>query len=363
MSGFIRTLSIILILQVALASYLQFSKTSISTPQDKVPLLASSLTDPDQIIIRDGEKNSITLRKISEKWVLPDTNDFPASGSRVAEFLGALKIFQKGWPVGTSDIAARQFKVSSDVFERKIDLEKGKDKASLFLGSSPGFKKVYARVDGSQETYSIEFSTYQAGSKLKDWYDSNFAKRDKATIQEIALNDITIARQEETLVLNGIPDSKETNTEELQKLIGKVSGIFVTDVLGIEEKPEYGLSSPLVSLSLTYGDNKKETFSFAIPAGDDVDYAVLKIDSSPYFLKVPKSLPGQLNAITASKLVQDIKKEMPATPENEEGSSATDSIVEEASPSSAAAIKEKVGASSSKNDVTPSADIESPKTK
>ena len=68
MSGIIRTLSIVLLAQIALASYLQFSRTSLSAPQSKTPLLAANLTDPDQITIRDSDNNSVvgTLNTLTD---------------------------------------------------------------------------------------------------------------------------------------------------------------------------------------------------------------------------------------------------------------------------------------------------------
>ena len=56
-------------------------------------------------------------------------------------------------------IAAKQFSVVDDKFERKISFtNKDNTQTKLYLGSSPGFKKVNARVDNETNTYKIEYN-------------------------------------------------------------------------------------------------------------------------------------------------------------------------------------------------------------
>ncbi len=46
----------------------------------------------------------------------------------------------------------------------------------LYLGTSPGFKKVHARRADSDDIYAITFANYEATARTDDWLDKALLK-------------------------------------------------------------------------------------------------------------------------------------------------------------------------------------------
>ena len=117
------------------------------------------------IATRDEE---VALSRADEGWQL--SGGLPADDGKVGEVLEKLTKAATAWPVATSAATAERFEVTEDNFQRRLAIEsEAGETVTLYLGSSPGYRRVHARVGGADEVYSIDFSNYQAPADEGQW--------------------------------------------------------------------------------------------------------------------------------------------------------------------------------------------------
>ena len=144
MKRWITILSVVCVLQLALAGALSMNGDEFGAFESGEKLLALAGKGWDTIRLEDGEGKSLVLKKKGETWVMPSLADFPADGDGVSGLTEKLEGLERGWPVATTSGAASRFKVDEGEFERKLTfLEGDKTVAALFVGTSPGLRKVH----------------------------------------------------------------------------------------------------------------------------------------------------------------------------------------------------------------------------
>ena len=142
-------LGALLTLQLALAVSLNLGRDRHRAFEPEEKLLNVDAGEADTIRIDGGEGEHVTLERQEDEWRLPELSGFPANQASVERLLGRLTDLDKGWPVATTGSASRRFKVADSAFERKLTLSKGDETlAALFVGTSPGFRKVHVRLPG-----------------------------------------------------------------------------------------------------------------------------------------------------------------------------------------------------------------------
>ncbi len=124
----------------------------------------------DKLQIEDAEGNSVTLEKGDNGWRLPELDGLPADGERIGKLLETLTASDPGWAVAHSGAARQRFQVASYRFRRKLTLSAhGDELGSVYLGTSPGYRKLYARRGGEDEIYSIFLSRHQLPAQAQGW--------------------------------------------------------------------------------------------------------------------------------------------------------------------------------------------------
>ncbi|MGH8498346.1 MAG: DUF4340 domain-containing protein, partial [Methylococcales bacterium] len=237
-------LSILLVLQIALAAILYFTETDSGAFVSNEKLLDLKFDDLDKIVIEEAEKKTLVLQKQNKNWTLPGYFDFPVSREKLDRIFG--KIFETGvgWPVATTASAEKRFKVAPDSFERKLVLSTANASETLYLGTSPGFKKIHARIDGENTIYGIEFSAYQASTKPIDWADQSILHVSREEINAIEISGLVIKKVEDKFVIEGLAEGEQAVDSEIQSLLSNVSTIGFQEVLGKKDDPSYQLDAP-----------------------------------------------------------------------------------------------------------------------
>jgi hypothetical protein len=79
------------------------------------------------------------------------------------------------WPIATSGSSASRFEVAEDNYQRHVELLDGDDDvlAEFFLGTSPGYQRVHARVADSSDIFSVELSNFELSANLDSWMDKS----------------------------------------------------------------------------------------------------------------------------------------------------------------------------------------------
>ncbi len=119
--------------------------------------------------------DQVRLSRSDDGWQLED--GLPADSGKVGEVLEKLAKVSAAWPVATSAASAERFEVTEENFQRRLVIaSEGDETATLYLGSSPGYRRVHARADGADEVYSIDFSNYEAPADADHWLDKQLLR-------------------------------------------------------------------------------------------------------------------------------------------------------------------------------------------
>jgi Domain of unknown function (DUF4340) len=217
-------LTVILGAQLALALILWSFGSDHSAFKAKEPLLSFETGKVDRIDIAENGSNSITLVKEGGNWVIPSSANFPADAAKVSGLLNKLAGLKKGWPLASSNEAARRFKVTSDSFERRIALKSGGVAlGEILLGNSPNFKTVSARAGSDSNVYSVAFSAYEAPARADDWMDRSLLNVTQDKIASISIGDVMLERKDGKFVLSGLGKDQKQDETATYKLVGALA--------------------------------------------------------------------------------------------------------------------------------------------
>ena len=331
MKQWISLLSGLLIAQLVLAVTINLAGEDYGAFQAEEKLLAFN---PDQVdgLHIEGDAKSLLLEKREGRWQLPENGGFPADQDNVKRLLDKLTGLEKGWPVATSSGAARRFKVAEDEFQRKLVLLADDESlAELYVGTSPGFRKVHVRPEGEDAVYGVSFNTWEANAKADDWIDKEILKLDESKVAQVEMPDYVLHKTGESVQIAGLTDQEKSNAEEISSLLSKLTGLRIQSLLGSEEKPEYKQDTPELEIKIARTDADPLTYRFSKPE-EDSNYYVLKRSDLEYYFKIPEFSVKPIREATREKLVQSNNELESGTEEtvgepgldNQEGQTAID---------------------------------------
>ncbi len=162
----------LLVIQCAVTAYVYWPRGDNATENAVGPLVHMQPADVDEIHIADDRGNEVVLHRSGGRWALAESDELPVDGEKVAELLNGLNRPRPDWPVGKTAAARQRFQVADYHFQRRIILI-GNDQllGTLYLGTSPGFRKVHARADRQQAVYTIDFNNFDAPAIPDPWLD------------------------------------------------------------------------------------------------------------------------------------------------------------------------------------------------
>jgi len=328
MKKWILILSGLLAAQLVLAVVLNLTGKDYGTFQAEEKLLSFNRQAVDGLRIED-RTDSLVLEKQEGKWLLPESGDFPAGQANVKRLLDKLAVLEKGWPVAKTRSAARRFAVDEERFERKLSLLADDDaQATLYVGSSPGFRKVYVRPGDEADIFAVDFNTWEADAKADDWIDKDILKLDQSMVERIEMPGLILQRQDGELQLVDLDQKEQTNGEASRGLLGKLSGLSIQSLLGMEAEPEFRQDEPALEVRLTREGGEVLGYRFSKP--EDADYYVLKRSDLDYYFKVAEYMVDPVRETTRENLVQDATEEVSSQPagdkrdEQDDAASATE---------------------------------------
>jgi hypothetical protein len=239
--------------------------------------------DPNQVTgiridVPDGEP--ILVAQTESGWVIPALGDLPAADSKVDDLLAKLGGLEKGLPVATSEEALKRFKVSDRVFERKLTLEGGdRTLAALYLGDSPGFRRLFVRADGDDAVYEAQLGLFDAPDKPYAWSDRTLLHLDTDSIQRLTLPDLTLERTEDGWRLANLAAGEEQDAEAIEDLVRMLARIDFVGVMAAEEPPVVGPDSPPIEIEAT------------LASGDPIRYRITKLEEGNDYLLTVSNRP------------------------------------------------------------------------
>lgn len=317
MKRIIQLLSVVLVMQLALVLGLWLIGNDSDSSAEDGRLLALAKDQIDRLRIDGGAQGKIELRKVDGKWLLPEHFGAPADARKVDGVLTALLDLRRSWPVAETKDAGKRFKVDDGDFERRLSFRSGdQELAALLLGTSPGFRKVHARLAGEEQIFDIPFGVHQASVKAADWVDGNPLRVAADQIAAVALPDCRLLRDNGRLRLADLADDEQTNEEAARQLFDRLAGLTITDVYAKAGQP---LPKPVaLSIKLELKNGKSRQYDFA--EGDEASHALLQVTDAPHLYQVGATLLKDLRETTRAKLAQP--KETAGPPSQDQKTSA-----------------------------------------
>ena len=314
-------LSSVLAVQVLLAIILFSVQTDSGAFKSNELLLGLKPEAFDAIVIEQKEKPGLTLKKDKNKWLLPSYFNVPVAKDKLEDFSKRLLGLKTGWPVASTDEAAERFQVNADKFERKIVFQNaGKPVKTLYLGTSPGFKKIHARMDGDKNIQIINFGEFEASVTPEDWIKADLTKIDSAQLSQIKGANFTLAKANKDWTLEGLSANQSSNSVEIRSFVDKLVGMNYAAILGTEDKPEYHLAQP--ALTFTFKQQAEEIVHSYGKLDGGEDY-VLKASNQPYYFKINKVQFDAIKKVDQKKWVTEKASVLPAPAAGLENKSAS----------------------------------------
>ena len=76
-----------------------------------------------QITVEDNDGKKILLKKVDDRWLLPDYADYPVESARVTKLLDMVKQVRADRLITQSETSFRRLQVSPDDFMRRLTIE------------------------------------------------------------------------------------------------------------------------------------------------------------------------------------------------------------------------------------------------
>jgi hypothetical protein len=353
----IRILVRLLGVQLALAAVLALRTDPLSSSTPQTALIGAAAEQADRLVIDAGAADaaaaaakSIVLEKRNGNWVLPQYFDAPVRAGQVSSILSQLAGLKRGLPVGTSSSALKRFKLSDTDFERRVQLSRGgKALGTLYVGSSSGVHKSYARALDDHAAYSVDVASYELPVQQSEWLDTAMASRDLTSLRELdistdphrslKLRHATAgtpasaggSSAAHTAPTTGLPGAAaaspavwtqldaapghELDSSSVDALARGISSLQVQGVLGTQAKPEWQLDHPALALTMKTAQSPPSSITWSLAKPSSGDYYVLKSSQYPWFFQVDSGTGKQLlDAAGPSKLFKAAADKSPAAP-------------------------------------------------
>ena len=180
----------------------------------------------DELHISDGFDNESVLIKSGNQWLVHSLDNLPADTARVDAVLQGITTEDGGWPIAHSRSARQRFQVADDYYQRRLTLlSVGEKLGTLFLGTSPGFRKVHARNGIQDAIYSITLNNFETPAVSGSWLDPRLLQI-RAPLRINA--DLYSLHIENGLWLSGSGDAADE--QELEALISALKTLQIEGV-------------------------------------------------------------------------------------------------------------------------------------
>lgn len=183
---------------------------STRTEQALAPFSDSAI---DEVRIGDEFDNEVILVRSGKQWLLPELQHVPADLAKVEALLHSI-IHQAGsWPIARSPVARQRFQVADYYYQRRLTLMSGGEKlGTLYLGTSPGFRKVHARNEDQDAIYSITLNAFEAPAVSGAWIETRLLQVRAPLRIDADLYNLHFENGHWLSGTGGVPDEQELET-------------------------------------------------------------------------------------------------------------------------------------------------------
>ena len=262
MNRAIALLIVVFSVQIALTAHLYWPDSGPELMQS-TPLTLLDAAAIDEIHIEDDRGNETRLKRVENSWLLPELDNLPADEEKIDALLQVISSTAHGAPVADTIAARQRFRVASYHYQRRLNfLSEGKVRDTVYLGTSPGFRRVHARNDTTDAIYSIPFNTFDASGIEDDWLDRGVLQIDTPDLIEgpgfaLVRDGFSWVNQN-----GGLPEARE-----LDAVLRALASLQVDGVADEDAQRSIAELEPTLALTLTVGQRQIALEFFSLDAG------------------------------------------------------------------------------------------------
>jgi len=293
----------LLVLQLVVAFLLGMGEKEMGPAASEGPLLDF---DPEQVTgirIRSPDGEPVLVTKTADGWIIPALKNLPAAKHKVTDLLSKLEGLQKGLPVATSKAALERFKVADQTFERKLVLERGDTPpVILYLGDSPGFRRLFVRADGDGAVYEAELGLFDAPDQPDNWSDRTLLHLKPEAIQRLTFAGLTLERTDDDWQLTDLAEGEEQDQQAIKDRVRTLTKIDFLGVLTDEEGPAIDTEFAPLELKATLTDG--ETVRYRITKLAEGNDYLLDISNRPQIFTLASYVAEDLTKLRRADLLK-----------------------------------------------------------
>jgi len=270
----IRTLALLLVVQLALVAAVYWPGEPSGVTRST--LLAVSPEEILAVTVQNSGDESIKLTRASATSAWQLASGLPADETKMVSLMDALAGQNPGYPVATSTGAAERFEVDDDVFEKRLQFsDAAGNETTVFLGSSPSFRKVHARIAGENEIFTLELNSFDAPTTSDQWLDQSLLAT--TAVNSVQIDDVSFELTDDEWVRT---DGGAIDSDAASQLINGLGGLRVSGVVANDDDAA-ARAEPVVTLNLNSGD-APETVASTLTVLKDEDEERYFLSSSRF---------------------------------------------------------------------------------
>lgn len=254
-------LLVALIIQAILIAIIAIPKGETATGE-AVALLPDFNRDAvTAITITNGaDGKQIRLAKLDDgTWGLADISNYPIQDVRITGLLDMLSTLNTSRLVSDNIANQRRLKVADEEYERKVEIVQGDQTITLYVGSSGGANATHTRLAGANEVYlNRDISGTSISTEIPTWAKTEYIAVDSTKVVSMTLTNANgtfeFEKVNDVWQMVGLADGETFNEENLTALLDKIVTFNLRKPLGKEALPEYGMESPLATVTIVVRD-------------------------------------------------------------------------------------------------------------
>lgn len=311
-------LSTLLFIQCLLIIAIFWTNYQSDSARQSQPLLSFNKNLVNRITITGSEK-SIQLENKNNHWIIAGNEPklMPVDSKKLNILLDKLLSLKVNWPTSTSTSSHKRFEVTHDSFQKHLQLYSNNSVVgNIYLGTSPGFKKVHVRREGEDEVYSVQINSFDLPVESNEWLNKSLIRaKDITSISGI---DYMLIKEQETWKLSqkaiiDTANNSKLNKQKVEELTSTLTSINVEEIANIEipkESLKIKVASNNILWIYTFFKDKENFYV----QRNDIE-SPFKISENDYNNMTKTNLSSLIAEKTAYKEKDDVAKDVAQNPE------------------------------------------------
>lgn len=259
MKALINALLVIFAIQCAMVAGLYWPDAERAGGRDGEQLLPFDVFSLDEIHIGDEQGNEAVLLKAGDRWILPDLGGLAVNPQLIKKLLLGVIQADPAWPIAHSVAARQRFALTDYNFLRRLTLiANGELLGTLYLGSSPGFRKTHVRNSTQDAIFTVSYNSVDASGIDADWLDRGLLQIPSPA--SISSDSFTIEQLKNEW---RTPNGQSPDTRELNALLQALATLQVRGVADEDMQRTLSIAVPALTLDIRseQGDVRYELFT------------------------------------------------------------------------------------------------------